>query len=240
MFKYCSDHIVKIFIEENNSRFNKKLTQYFNFSRVVCLADFDFQLKCRSLQNFTNVAVISPSDPQDPELNIINYDHLDLLSYDNVNNLYNLDDDWSSDDRYENIKKFDLTLCSQVLEHIYSPFQALKNLSYITQVNGYIWVSIPTINCIHGEPYFYSSGYHPRYLSRLANEVGLECLYVGAWGNRKYISSAVLGKWLTHDQLKPNLNKITNFFINNPFIDGRLNDTTGMYIADTWALMRKK
>jgi hypothetical protein len=110
---------VKIFIEENNLRFNKKFTQYFNFSRVVCLADFDFQLKCCSLQNFTNVAVISPFDPQDPELSIINYDHLDLLSYDNINNLYNLDDDWSGDDRYENIKKFDLTLCSQALEHIF-------------------------------------------------------------------------------------------------------------------------
>ncbi len=129
---------------------------------------------------------------------------------------------------------------TSIRTYFYSPLQALKNLSYITKVNSYIWVSIPTISCIHGEPYFYSSGYHPRYLSRLANKVRLECLYVGAWGNRKYISSAVLGKWLTHDQLKPNLNEIKNFFINNPFIYGRLNDTTGMHIADTWALMRKK
>jgi 2-polyprenyl-3-methyl-5-hydroxy-6-metoxy-1,4-benzoquinol methylase len=161
-----------------------------------------------------------------------------LLNYDNLNNQYNLDDEWSSSDKYKNIKKFDFILCSQVLEHIYSPSQALKNLKYITKTNGYIWVSIPTINCIHGEPYFYSSGYHPRYLTRLAKQVGLECLHIGAWGNKKYLASAVLGKWLNHDQLKPSLNKIQEFFKIDALKDGRLNDLTGNYITDTWALLK--
>jgi len=239
MFEYCADILVKKFIDENNSRFNNKLTQYFNFSRVVCLADFEHQLKRHSLKHFSDVGVISPSDPLDPELHIISYDHLDLLNYDNSNNQYNLDDEWSGSDKYKTIKKFDFILCSQVLEHIYSPSQALKNLKYITKTNGYIWVSIPTINCIHGEPYFYSSGYHPRYLARLAKHVGLECLHIGAWGNKKYLASAVLGKWLNHDQLKPSLNKIQEFFKIDALKDGRLNDLTGNYITDTWALLKK-
>ena len=239
MFEYCADKLVKKFIDENNSRFNNKLTQYFNFSRVVCLADFEFQLKRHSLKHFSDVGVISPSDPLDPELHIISYDHLDLLNYDNSNNQYNLDDEWSCSDKYKNIKKFDFILCSQVLEHIYSPSQALKNLKYITKTNGYIWVSIPTINCIHGEPYFYSSGYHPRYLARLAKQVGLECLHIGAWGNKKYLASAVLGKWLCHDQLKPSLNKIQEFFKIDALKDGRLNDLTGNYITDSWVLLKK-
>ena len=108
-------------------------------------------------------------------------------------------------------RQYDFVLCSQVFEHIYSPFQGLQNLSLITRPGGYIWISIPTINRIHGEPYFYSAGYHPRFLDRLGKEAGLQCVHIGAWGNEKYQTAAVLGRWLTHNQLRLGFHRKFNF-----------------------------
>lgn len=237
MFKYCPDHVVNNFIKLNNLRFGHKLTRYYNFSRVVCLADFDSILKEKNLKYFSNTAVVSGSI-REPELLLINYDRLDVLNYKASSDSYNLDNDWSK--MHQDVKdKYNLVICSQVFEHIFSPLAGIKNLSYITQNGGYIWISIPTINCIHGEPFFYSSGYHPRYLYRLANEVGLDILHIGAWGNIRYLNSAVLGKWLTADNLKPSFSKISEIFKNHTFIDGRSNSLRDDCITDTWALLKK-
>ena len=236
-FKYVSDRVVEAFINKNNLKFNGELTQHFNFSRVVCLADFQQILNRHNLKNFQNIAVVSGSKLE-PELRIIDYNYLDLLNYNFSTNLYNLDEDWSKLNDCKN-DKYNLVLCNQVLEHIYSPLQALKNLSYITRPGGYIWVSVPVVNCIHGEPFFYSSGYHPRYLRRLANEVKLECVHIGAWGNKNYLASAVIGKWLTYDNLKKKINNIQELVKFFTLKNSIKNDLTGNFITDTWALLKK-
>ena len=71
---------------------------------------------------------------------------------------------------------FSMTMCNQVLEHIFNPQLAFKNLCQQTAPSGYIYVSIPTLNCIHGEPDFFSSGFYPRFLEYLAIENKLEIL----------------------------------------------------------------
>jgi 2-polyprenyl-3-methyl-5-hydroxy-6-metoxy-1,4-benzoquinol methylase len=131
-------------------------------------------------------------------------------------------------------------MCNQVLEHITFPLQGIKNLSYITAPGGYIWVSIPTINCIHGEPWFYSSGYHPRMLKSLGRTVGLEILHIGAWGSRKYLVAAVLGRWLTEKQLKRGFRGMWDLAF--PWLalqDGRRSQVH-KYITDCWVLFRKR
>jgi hypothetical protein len=237
-FKYVSDHVVEAFINKNNLKYNGELTHHFNFSRVACLADFQQTLNRYNLKNFQNVSVVSGS-VLEPELRIIDYNYLDILNFDVSSNLWNLDEDWSKLNNYKN-DKYDLVFCNQVLEHVYSPLQALKNLSYIARSGGYIWVSVPVINCIHGEPFFFSSGYHPRYLKRLANNVGLECVHLGAWGNKNYLVSAVIGKWLTYAKLKNSFYNIKEFIKLFTFKNSIKNDLTGNYITDTWALLKKK
>lgn len=72
---------------------------------------------------------------------------------------YDLNLDWSGYDSHN----FSMTMCNQVLEHVFNPHLAFKNLCQQTATNGYIYASIPTLNCIHGEPDFFSSGFHPRF-----------------------------------------------------------------------------
>jgi len=237
-FSYVENNIISQFINKYDHKYSKKLTSYFNFSRVACLADFKAVLNTENLSHFSKVAVVSGSK-SDPELDLLNFDQLDILDYEPLTDRYNLENVWSEADSVKE-GEYDFTLCNQVLEHIYTPTQGLRNLYYVTRPGGYVWVSVPTINCIHGEPYFYSSGYHPRYLARLGADCGFQVVHVGAWGSRKYISAAVLGRWLTHNQLKLGFHTKQDFL--SPlyaFKDGRLNDITGKNISDTWALFRR-
>jgi len=238
---YPEDKNILNFIENFNTIFDKKLTNKFSYSRVVLLADFKRLITQKTLHKFLKVALISGS-LEEPELKLISYKDLDILDFDVVSNFYNLDDDWEISQFYRDKKsQYDLVICNQVFEHIFSPSQGIKNIHYITKPNAYVWISVPTINCIHGEPHFYSAGYHPRYLNRLCEEADFEVLHVGAWGNRKYLAYAVQGCWLTHNQLKIGFrSKLDLAYPYFAIKDGRKNDTTGNFITDTWALLRKK
>src|SRR5262249_28665059 len=105
-----------------------------------------------------------------------------------------------------------------------------------TRPGGYIYISIPTINRIHGEPHFYSSGYHPRFLERLALKNGLDIENIGYWGSLKYLLNAVTGFWLTHNQLAAGP-AIGDMIHGMEHVDGRANEDR--YITDCWALFRK-
>jgi SAM-dependent methyltransferase len=129
---------------------------------------------------------------------------------------------------------FSMTLCNQVLEHVFNPHVAFKNLIHHTRPDGYIYITIPTINCIHGEPHFYSSGFHPRFLERLAVENGLEVVNIGYWGSFKYMVNAVTGIWLPASQL---LRGASQGLPNMQDIDGRIKQSE--IITDCWGLFKK-
>ncbi len=234
------------FIKNFDIRYNNKLSNHFNYSRVVSLYDFHRLLNELKLKFFSKVAVVSGSI-KEPELALFKYDDLDILQFDSISNLYNLDDDWSATNNSIELKSrpynedhYDLILCNQVLEHIFSPEQGMKNIYYIMKKNSYAWISIPTINRIHGEPYFYSAGYHPRYLFRLCKKLGFEVVHIGAWGSRKYLAYAVQGKWLNNNQLKIGFR--SKFDLAHPYfamLDGRKNEKSGKFITDTWVLIKK-
>ena len=237
MKTFCDD-LVADFILRHDLHYGYKLTNYLNYSRVVCLADFERIVKYYELSSCA-AAIVSGSRDE-PELKLVDHELVDILDYDSTSQRYNLDLDWEKElDSCCLGGGYDFVMCNQVLEHIAFPLQGMKNLFYITAPGGYIWVSIPTINCIHGEPYFYSAGYHPRMLQKLGDVVGLEVLHIGAWGSKKYLVAAVLGKWLTEKQLSPGFRSMRDLVF--PWLalqDGRKSQIDKV-ISDSWALFRK-
>ena len=243
---YLDEISVLNFIKDFDDKFKKKLSNHFNYPRVVSLADFYKLLNNLKTNFFSKVAVVSGS-PIEPELELISYEHLDILQFEKVSNLFNLDIDWEksnkstkSNPKIYKEAEYDFIFCNQVLEHIFSPKQGMKNIHYIMKKNGYAWVSIPTINRIHGEPYFYSAGYHPRYLYRLCKELGFEVIHLGAWGSRKYLAYAVQGKWCNYNQLKKGFR--SKFDLAHPYFamkNGIECDLSGKFITDTWILIKK-
>jgi hypothetical protein len=86
------DKIVKDFISRWDVHYGCKLTDYFNYSRVVCLADFDRIIRQSQIKS-NNLAVVSGGQ-QEPELKLIDHESVDILDYDSTSQKYNLDLDW--------------------------------------------------------------------------------------------------------------------------------------------------
>ena len=49
-------------------------------------------------------------------------------------------------------EKFDLVLCTNVLEHIFDINSAIQNLRYLLKDRGHLVVSVPFIYPLHDEP----------------------------------------------------------------------------------------
>lgn len=115
---FPNDEDVADFIKNFNQRYDKKLSNHFNFSRVVSLSDFHRAINNLKLHHFSKVAVVSGST-HEPELKLINYEHLDILQFESSSNSFNLDDDWETINNFNktNINiyeknKYDFVLCN--------------------------------------------------------------------------------------------------------------------------------
>ncbi|PRY98651.1 hypothetical protein BCM14_1484 [Jezberella montanilacus] len=220
------------FIVKEDHRFNGALSRVFSYPRVVSLHDFFQCINHFNLSLQESVGIFSGS-LNEPELKFIDTTNITLLNFEE-SDAFDLDRSWADQEP----RNFSFSLCNQVLEHIFSPHTALKNITHHTRSGGYIFISIPTINCIHSDPYFYSSGYHPRFLERLATENNLTPISINNWGSYKYMMNAVSGKWLTSKQLQPGVHGLRDLLI--PFSilqDGRKKSET--YITDCWGLFQK-
>lgn len=201
--------------------------KHLNAARMVSLYDFSQLSEHGAFRDVESVCVVSGTESE-PELNFLDA-RTEFLSYPE----FDLDDDWSEIPSRR--KQFDFVLCNQVLEHIYSPCKALENLSGLVRPGGLIYLSLPTLNRIHGEPYFFSSGYHPRFVSRLAIDSDLEIVHQGWRGNRLYVTAAVAGKWLTMDSLL----RLEKYLPDSwTAWQTQHSDGPAAWIADTWALLR--
>ncbi len=223
---------VEAFVVTYDPLFGGTLTGVAAYPRVVALAHFAALIRRLGIEAQEHVGVISGS-PREPELALLNCAKVTALNFETNGRdvSYDLDKSWLGEPSLD----FSLTLCNQVLEHVFNPHVAFRNLIHHTRPGGYIYVSIPTINCIHSEPYFYSSGFHPRFLNRIGAENGLDVMHVGWWGSYKYMINAVTGLWPTGAELMPGAGRE---FLHPELVkvDGRINDSL---ITDCWALFRK-
>ena len=223
---------VHAFIKSHNDQFEGSLDKRIGYPRVVALHDFYQIAHQLKLTEQEHVGIFSGS-LNEPELKLIKAKKITLLNFED-SNTYDLDVDWLDQEP----RDFSLTLCNQVFEHIFNPQMALKNIIHHTRPGGHIFISIPTINCIHSDPYFYSSGFHPRFLDRLACESNLLPIMTNHWGSFKYMINAVSGRWLPSKKLRAGLHGLRDLIIPfSMFQDGRKN--SDKYITDCWGLFQK-
>jgi len=234
---FDSSHIeISKWIKSQKKEFKRLLTKSHGYNRVVSMYDFDKLSALEGFKKISNLCIISGSE-EEPETNFINYEKVFVTS---LVDGYDLTDDWALDSfKKKNVlNTFDFVMCNQVLEHVPDPIKAFNNIVLMAKPGGYVWVSIPVINRIHDEPNFYSSGYHPRYLKFIADNAGLETIYIGAWGSLKYKLFAVTRNWPPFRKLKRGLRSNSDLlFPKGIFLDGTKLDNN--HIVETWGLFRK-
>ncbi|HXQ42067.1 MAG TPA: class I SAM-dependent methyltransferase [Candidatus Udaeobacter sp.] len=80
-------------------------------------------------------------------------------------------DIWAID---EKDGSFDAILCSEVLEHIPYPIDALREFSRLLKPGGTLILTAPS-NCLrHMDPYFFYSGFSDRWFERFLPELGFD------------------------------------------------------------------
>lgn len=228
-----SDKDVSSFIEEFDPVFDGRLKTYYSYSRTVSLAHFHSVIKANNLEVQDSLGIVSGS-LDEPELKLLKSTKTLVLDFPE----FDLMEDWSL--THPDLKnKFTFTMCNQVLEHVPNPHLAFNNLVFCTQPGGTIYVSIPTINAIHGEPYFFSSGFHPRFLQYLADTHHVKLLDLGWWGSTKYLLHAVFGHWYTYTQLRrgPHLTLGDFLFPLQMLLDGTKRSDS--LITDCWGTFSK-
>lgn len=75
-------------------------------------------------------------------------------------------------------ESFDVVICTEVLEHIPEPIEALKELSRILSSGGKLLITAPLGCGLHQEPYIYHGGFTPFWYERFLPQFGFEELKI--------------------------------------------------------------
>jgi SAM-dependent methyltransferase len=141
----------------------------YDFPRCICILDF-----IEWIQKYNIEVDDLGCTFEDPELEFIKYKTKTVLLY-------------PPHDLHKPLPgMYDFFLFNQTIEHLYNPFEAVKNIYNCLKPGGYVFTSVPTINIPHMVP-FHFNGYTPIGLAMLFKVNNFDILEIGQWGNYYYI-----------------------------------------------------
>ena len=70
--------------------------------------------------------------------------------------------------------EFDALICTEVLEHVPYPIEALKEMARIVKPGGRVLLTAPLASYLHQEPYHFYGGYTPYWYRRFLPETGFD------------------------------------------------------------------
>lgn len=184
-----------------------------DFPRNWCVLDFIGWIHKHNIKGA--IKHLGYTSDTDPELEFLPCDQKTLISYPPYD-LHTISNAFK--------ETFDFFLFNQTLEHLYNPFEAVKQIFHIMKPGGYVFTSVPTINIPHSTPIHFN-GFTPMGLAMLFKTANFDIIEIGQWGNYEYITKL----WSTHswpgyDSLQKG-NKVTNEERN---------------VCQCWILARKK
>jgi len=81
------------------------------------------------------------------------------------------------------LQKYNLILCTEVLEHVPDPVAALKRLVELCEKDGYLVLTFPFMSLMHQAPYWFSSGLSPFWIKYWAEEYQVEIVKLEVSGD---------------------------------------------------------
>jgi hypothetical protein len=155
------------------------------FPRVISLLEFrEYMIEYNKIFD----CVVSFSGGNDPEYLYLNYKKCCNYNYEENEeyDLHIIDLDK---------RDFDFVLLNQVLEHLYNPIQALKNIYNHMQIGGMLYVNVPVNEVLHSLPFQFYTGYTPIGLGTVIKLAGFDILKIGQWGNKMYLKKTWDNMW---------------------------------------------
>jgi SAM-dependent methyltransferase len=73
---------------------------------------------------------------------------------------------------------FDVILCTEVLEHVPCPIDALREMSRITKPNGRLFITAPLGSGLHQEPYHFYGGYTDHWYRKFLADFGCDVVTI--------------------------------------------------------------
>ncbi len=90
-------------------------------------------------------------------------------------------------------ESFDVVLCTEVLEHVPFPVDALRELSRILKSKGILIITAPLSSGLHQQPYHFYGGFSPHFYKKFMSEFGLEIKEMKPIGGLlKHVSQEIL------------------------------------------------
>lgn len=75
-------------------------------------------------------------------------------------------------------QSFDVALCTEVLEHVPRPIEALKEIGRILKTNGILYLSAPLGSGLHQQPFHFYGGFTPHFYRKFLVEFGFEVIEI--------------------------------------------------------------
>jgi ubiquinone/menaquinone biosynthesis C-methylase UbiE len=75
-------------------------------------------------------------------------------------------------------KSFDVALCTEVLEHVPKPIEALKEIGRMLKTGGILYLSAPLGSGLHQQPFHFYGGYTPHFYNKFLVEFGFEIIEI--------------------------------------------------------------
>lgn len=73
---------------------------------------------------------------------------------------------------------FDVALCTEVLEHVPKPIEALKEISRVLKTNGILYLSAPLGSGLHQQPFHFYGGFTPHFYNKYLTEFGFKIIEI--------------------------------------------------------------
>jgi len=75
-------------------------------------------------------------------------------------------------------ESFDFILCTEVIEHVPYPIEAIKEISRVLKPGGKLFITAPLGSGLHQEPYHYYGGYTPYWYEKFLTDNGMKLISI--------------------------------------------------------------
>lgn len=171
---------------------NKKIAPSLDLMRVCIL--FFFDRLTINVDKSSSIAVLGGSRDE-PELKLldINSENVDIFGISPEEIFLDVNTQ-SVSQNYRG--RYDLVLCTGVVEHIYNHDNLIKCLKDLTVSSGQIFFCFPISNMYHGSPDYFSPGFTTDYFIRYFERQGLLIENSGSLGGERiYFFTHTLNQW---------------------------------------------